>query len=189
MTKSRWQGRAEAGSDTHHSCCKDVVSHVARSLPAPCTLGPNLGLYLAAGACNLTTSPFLQPPRCHTRRFFQPACLHPSQAVLLLLSTTDTHHTSPWLGACPRHAGASLLPKTSSSSNRTASLGLSDTVTAAKALLLGQHHPTRKTGAGLPALWHRSLCNTHAFAIPMPWPTCPLTLQNHSKFRTVWAHC
>ena len=117
--RPRAGGRAEqkqvaipttATASVWHHTLRGLCLHLAH-------WGQTLGLYLAAGACNLTTSPFLQPPRCHTRRFFQPAFLHPLQAVLLLLSTTDTHHISPWLGACLRHAESSLLPKTSSSSN------------------------------------------------------------------------
>lgn len=51
------------------------------------------------------------------RHVFQLACPHPLLPMLQSLSTSDKQDISLWPGACPGHAGSSLLLKTSSGSH------------------------------------------------------------------------
>lgn len=99
----------------------------------------------------------------------QSARVHPLLPVLLLLSTSDKQDVFLWPGACPRHAGSSLPPKTSLAATKQHHL-----VYQAVKILLDQCHPVRKTGTGLPVLWHRSLCNPLALAHAFPSITKPL---------------
>lgn len=145
----------------------------------------NPGLCLAAGVCS---SPLECTLICPAHSYwsnpighvFQPTCPHPSLPMLLSLSTRDKQGISPWPAACPRHAGSSLLPKSSYSSHQTARLGLSgsEAIRVAEALLLDPRHPARKIGTGLPALWRRSLHNPLALASVSPHITKPLNLQD-----------
>lgn len=109
-------GMGQVSSSTHWSPTR---ASSAGPLPGPPTLiGQGCVLLQGSAPAPLEhPDPFSHCCWSHSiGHVFQPACPHPLLPMLQSLSTSDKQDISLWPSACPRHAGSSLLLKTSSGS-------------------------------------------------------------------------